>query len=914
MGSDADSRSDGECPPLKSGSARTVFARIPFTMMSVEFRRGVHLPTCGLWLDPRDPAALAFVSHAHSDHTGRHARTIATPVTWRLMKRRMGGLSGGVVELPFGERRDFGAFAMTLIPAGHVLGSAQALVEGDGGSLLYTGDFKLRAGASAERAEFVGADTLVMETTYGMPKFVFPPTEKVLAGILKFCVEALEEDAVPVLLGYSLGKAQEVLASLAGKGLTAMVHGSVASMIEVYRAEGVAFPETLPWKPAAAAGCVLVAPPSLAGSRALASIPNRRVAAVTGWALEPGAVHRWRCDAAFPLSDHAGFDDLLRHVENVRPRRVLTLHGYAVEFARELRDRGFEAWALTAPNQLELAIPRPVCVSFLPEEGGEAAEAARDGLAGFAGVGDAVCELTGRLSKVRTLADYLGSLAEEELRLAAVWLSGRAFSSGDNVSHGAGWAVVKSALRSASGLAEGELREISRRWNDSGRTVGEVMRSRGGKENPSLKEAAGVLRALRAARGPHAKTEVLAEFFRRVDASASRYLVKILSGDLRIGLKEGLLEEAVAAAFGVDPAAVREANMLVGDLGEIACRARSKTLDQVRLKLLRPIKCMLASPEPGAEEVWERLGGRVWLDQKFDGIRAQIHAAEGRAEIFTRDLHPVGEAFPELVAAAVSAGREIVLDGEILAWSGGRPAAFAELQKRLGRTGGDLFLGAELPVVFVAFDLLHLAGETLLWRPLRERRARLEALGLAEPLRVASLRIPASAGEIDLAFDEARRSGYEGLVAKDPESHYLPGRRGGAWIKLNKRFATLDVVVTAVEYGHGRRREVLSDYTFAVRDDSSGRLVTIGKAYSGLTDAEIRDLTGHFLAHAKAQTGNRIEVEPNVVLEIAFDAIRPSRRHASGLALRFPRIARIRKDKTFAEIDSLATARRLAGI
>lgn len=882
-------------------------------MMNVEYRRGVHLPDCGLWLDPRDPSAMAFVSHAHSDHTGRHARTIATPVTLRLMQRRMGALTGEVIALPFGERRDFGRFAMTLIPAGHVLGSAQALVEAAAGSVLYTGDFKLRPGASAERAGVVPADTLIMETTYGLPKFVFPPTEKVVGDILRFCLEALEDGEVPVLLGYSLGKSQEILACLAEEGLPAMLHGSVASLVEIYREEGVRFPETKPWKATEAAGHVLIGPPSLAGSPVLAAIPNRRVAAVTGWALEPGAAHRWRCDAAFPLSDHAGFDDLLRHVENVGPKRVLTLHGYAREFARELRERGYDAWALTGPNQLELELPRTrVEVPGLEFE--ERSESAPDGLDRLAAVGDAVCELTGRLAKTRVLSEYLRDLRDEDLRWAALWLTGRAFPPEEDAPHGAGWAVLKSALLTVSGLGEGDLRAISRRWNDSGKTTGEVLKKVGGGESPSLSETAGTLRQLRAARGPHAKSAVLADFFRRVTPSSSRYLVKILSGDLRIGLKEGLLEDAVAAAFGVEPSMVREANMLLGDLGEVAQRARTGGLEAIGLRIFRPVKCMLASPEPTAADVWERLSGRMLLDEKFDGIRAQVHAAGGRVEIFSRDLHRITETFPEIVAAAAGLPVDVVLDGEILAWANGRPAAFFELQKRLGRAGGDLFLGAEVPVIYIAFDALHIAGQSLLRQPLRERRHRLEGLNLGGTLRVAEQRSPSSPEEIEQAFDAARFAGHEGLIAKDPDSLYLPGRRGGAWIKLKKRFATLDVVVTAVEFGHGRRREVLSDYTFAVRDESTNHLVTIGKAYSGLTDAEIRELTAHFLAHAKNQSGNRISVEPNVVLEIAFDAIRPSSRHASGLALRFPRIERIRTDKSPADIDTLASARRLAGL
>jgi len=262
-----------------------------------------------------------------------------------------------------------------------------------------------------------------------------------------------------------------------------------------------------------------------------------------------------------------------------------------------------------------------------------------------------------------------------------------------------------------------------------------------------------------------------------------------------------------------------------------------------------------------------------------------------------------------------------VLDGELLAWRDGRALPFAELQKRLNRRieGDDLFLGQEIPLAYSAYDLLWLDGVSLLKSPLRVRRQSLESLlshrqslidvGL---INIAPVLHAATAAEIDTAFHHARQRGNEGLMAKDPDSPYTPGRRGLAWLKLKKAYATLDVVVVAVEQGHGKRRGVLSDYTFAVRDESDGSLRVVGKAYSGLTDAEIAALTEHFLANTLEERGRLRRVVPDTVIEIAFDRIQPSQRHDSGFALRFPRIARIRADKTPAEIDTLDTCRRLA--
>jgi DNA ligase-1 len=239
------------------------------------------------------------------------------------------------------------------------------------------------------------------------------------------------------------------------------------------------------------------------------------------------------------------------------------------------------------------------------------------------------------------------------------------------------------------------------------------------------------------------------------------------------------------------------------------------------------------------------------------------------------------------------------------------------LQKRLGRTGGgDFFLGEEIPVSVSCYDLLWLDGRSLLKVPLSERRRELERLLASDPgarLHLAPVTLARTATDIEAAFLGSRRRGNEGLLAKDPQSLYSPGRRGQAWLKLKKAYATLDVVVTAVEYGHGKRRGVLSDYTFSVRDDASGQLLAVGKAYSGLTDAEIAELTQHFIEHTIEENERRRTVVPNVVLEVAFDSIQPSARHASGFSLRFPRIARIRPDKTVADIDTLATCQKLAG-
>ena len=408
-------------------------------------------------------------------------------------------------------------------------------------------------------------------------------------------------------------------------------------------------------------------------------------------------------------------------------------------------------------------------------------------------------------------------------------------------------------------------------------------------------------------------------------------MVKILTGDLRIGLREGLVEEAIASAFDAPLDDVKEANMLLGDIGETALLALKGELQRAELSLFRPIKCMLASPEPTAEAIWARFAvaavadrepasatpTTVYVEDKFDGIRAQLHRGTERVEIFSRDLRRMTDQFPELAEQARKFEDELILDGEIMAFEQGRKLTFFDLQKRLGRKseGADLFAAAsaDVPVAFVAFDLLWKNGQSFLRKPLRERREFLRGLKLPPQFQIAEIYAAHSAEEIEKAFQLSRRRLNEGLMVKDPESIYSPGRRGMFWFKLKKELATLDVVVVAAELGHGKRNHVLSDYTFAVRDETTGQLSTIGKAYSGLTDVEIAELTEHFKKQTIANRGRYREVKPDIVLEIAFDSIQPSTRHESGLALRFPRIKAIRRDKGVDAIDTLAYARTLAG-
>src|SRR2546429_1925219 len=529
----------------------------------------------------------------------------------------------------------------------------------------------------------------------------------------------------------------------------------------------------------------------------------------------------------------------------------------------------------------------------------------------FARAGAAVGATSATLEKTRILGGYFRTLDEDDLKRAAVYMSGRAFPPSRRRTLGLGWSTLSKVVSSVSRRDEAELGQIFRKHSDLGDWAGEALDGRTQPEVVTLQEVEVTLDAIRTARGT-AKAAPQESMLRRLDPEAARFFIKIISGEMRIGLSEGLVEAAIAEAFGAPITQVKRVHLVTGDIGETAVRCKREEFEASTITLFQPVRFMLASPVETPGEAFERMAaGTVWTEEKYDGVRCQLHRQASRVELFSRDLKETTAAFPELTEAAPSLGHDVLFDGEVLAHRDGRVLRFFELQRRLGRKKVDADLRRDVPVVLVIFDLLWLDGRTLLDEPLTERRKLLESLGLEHPYLLARLEEATDPEHLDRIFAETRGRGNEGLMVKDPLSPYTPGRRGLAWLKLKRPLATLDVVVTAVEWGHGKRKGVLSDYTFAVLDTKAGKLVNVGKAYTGLTDAEIATMTEKFLHMQVRDVGYGYAVRPEVVLEVAFDSIQRSERHASGFALRFPRIVRIRDDKPVGETDTLERVEQL---
>jgi ATP-dependent DNA ligase len=694
----------------------------------------------------------------------------------------------------------------------------------------------------------------------------------------------------------------------------------------------------------------------------------------------------------------------------------------------------------------------------------------------FSQTADRIAATTKKLEKTAILAEYFRSVRLEDAAVAAVFFSGRPFPVWEETTLQVGGSMLWRMVAELAGKSEHALTEAYRKYGDLGAVAEAVLpqiepRTGSLPRLPSdAKSPAGIQRIFReisAARRPAFKAVIVKQLLEDISPLEAKYVIKIMTGDLRIGLKESLVEEAIAKTFAhrhpeTTLKAVQRANMLLGDIGETLKLAAEGRLGEAKMRLFHPIGFMLASPAESAVDALSYFQN-AWVEDKYDGIRAQAHCSGDDVRFFSRTRDQITESFPELPDALADLPSDAILDGEILAWDYsegessydvcrrssenqshvashtshgrgssdaeyrssatveplrdeapeerpslaqrgstgncaatgaspggttddlpgiGRALPFSALQKRLGRKMVSDALIREVPLAYLVFDVLYANGELVIDKPLRERAKILDELlaktthhrgtetrrrktttevqgfldfrpaekpepttdnclpttndqrltpGLRmiydvrraanSPIldeqqpRPAVIRAPvfqaSSPDELNALFDAAQARGNEGLMIKDPESPYSPGRRGKSWLKLKRELATIDVVVTAVEFGHGRRIGVLSDYTFAVRDGE--QLLNVGKAYSGLTDTEIAEMTKWFLDHTIEDQGFRRVVEPKIVIEVAFNNVMQSDRHNSGYALRFPRIVRLRPDKLPEEADTLGRVKEIYG-
>lgn len=527
-----------------------------------------------------------------------------------------------------------------------------------------------------------------------------------------------------------------------------------------------------------------------------------------------------------------------------------------------------------------------------------------------------------KLEKIKFVSNYFSSLTSDgDLEIASTFLAGKIFAPGSMESEiNVGYSLIWKSIANFYGLKDGDLTSHYMKHGDLGSALEDYLKSTNARipgttllfeSSLTLQGVKSAFYELAQASGKGSTTkrqQIIERMLSSVrDPIVAKYLVRIMGGEMRIGLVEGLVEESIARAYGKALTDVRTADLVTGDVGLVAVLAKHDELKSAELKLFHPTNFMLADSAKDSKDLFEKFEKYpVISNYKYDGIRAQVHLNNRKVKIFSRNLEEITRYFPEIVEGARGlTPSALILDGEIVPFKDGKPLSFQALQQRLRRVERR---EDETPIRYFAFDLLYMKNP-IIHDPLSRRLELLRSVRLAGALGMAEEREVSRLEEIQSMFEESKSLGYEGLVVKNLASSYTPGRRGKNWVKLKKELDTLDVVIVAAEFGHGKRAGMISDYTFAVRDGDE--LKVVGKAYSGLTDSEILEMTELLKQLTTQDMGYRRIVKPQVILEVAFDAVQKSNRHDSGYALRFPRIKRIRSDKSVTQIDTLERVRKI---
>jgi DNA ligase-1 len=521
------------------------------------------------------------------------------------------------------------------------------------------------------------------------------------------------------------------------------------------------------------------------------------------------------------------------------------------------------------------------------------------------------------------IARFLRELTSAELRAGVRLLLGQPFPEWDERTLNLSWRAVLETITDLTEASAGEWQDVFDQAVDAGEAV-RLLLERLGRTTPlppalSILDVYTTLETIAEARGKGSrrqKEQLLESLLSRASPLEAKYLVKNILGEMRHGVSEGILLDAIAEASGARQQTVRRANMFLGDLGDVASLALlqgQKGLEQTRPLLFRPLKPMLAQPVEHVKEAFEFHKGEVALEYKLDGARVQIHKSGSSVKIFTRNLSQATASLPEVVDQVLDQTQadEAILEGEVIAIDGqNRPLPFQHLMRRFRRVHKVEELARQVPVQLHLFDILYRDGEVLVDRPYEERWRILEET--RGTMITAARNLPRTLAEGEAFAEQACRAGHEGVMVKQLSSPYRPGVRGKSWFKV-KHTQSLDLVIVAADWGYGRRHGWLSNYHLAVRDEESGAFLVVGKTFKGLTDAEFQQMTERLLALETHRARGTVYVEPGVVVEVLFNEIQASPQYESGYALRFARITRLRDDKRPGEADTLQTLADLFG-
>jgi len=526
---------------------------------------------------------------------------------------------------------------------------------------------------------------------------------------------------------------------------------------------------------------------------------------------------------------------------------------------------------------------------------------------------------------ISMVADFLRRLDKEEIEPAISMMLGRPFPKWDPRKLDVSWATLSRVIQRLTGASWSDLSVAFRNTGDLGAAAKIIFENRKMQrqttlfEKPlSILEVRNVLEAVAEASGHGSrerKERLIESLLGRALPIEVKYLIKIMVGEMRTGLQEGLMEAAVSKAFYISLKKIQVASMLTGDVAETAALCAKEGPDsllKLKFKIFRPVKPMLAQMAEDPEEALKEHGGKTAFEYKLDGARIQIHKSGGKVRIFSRRLTDVTKSLPDIVEIIRQRVKldEAILEGEVIAvGKNGNPLPFQHLMRRFRRVYSIERMIEEIPVELYLFDIIYMNGESLISLPYVERRRKLEEA--VSGIFLTKQLITSNSKEAEHFLEEAINEGHEGLMAKRLNSPYIPGIRGKHWLKIKRTLEPLDLVIVAAEYGTGRRHEWLSDYYLAARDEETGEFLTIGKTFKGLTDREIEEMTKRLKQIAVEERGHVVIVKPQIVVEVAYNEIQKSPKYKSGMALRFARITRIRDDKGPEEADTIQRVRQI---
>ncbi len=751
----------------------------------IEQKNGLYLPEIDWHLDARYPVSRSFVSHAHFDHMGKHQTILCSPPTAKLIQQRIPGKRNWDIK-EFGEPFEIEpGVKACLYPAGHIIGSAMLWLEKDGQSFLYTGDFKLTPGISAEACQPVKADTLVIETTYGLPRYTFPPENEVYANIIRFCRETLENGDTPVLFGYSLGKSQAILKSLTNEGLEVMLHPTALKLTQSCQKLGWKFPAYLPFEDRNHADKVIIAPPLPKTADWMKRIRSPKTAMISGWAIDPSTTYRYQCDKAFPLSDHADYLDLQDFVEKVAPKQIYTIHGFAREFAATLREQGYQALALASENQLDLDLnapsqnPKYALQKESPPPPADSQFPANS-FAALASRAIALSKTDANQQKLALLDSQLSELSPEDVQTCIELLDTATKDTLKELPP----KLVRQSLTFAAGSSESEFKSLYQTSRDNRSAARTLLEKNPQAPSKSLADLKSLLTTLVAAPNPIFKQSLLSEQFRKLSPEEGLFLHDYLCQTPQTGLSKDLLCQAIANRYQQKIDRVQASFLRSGNLLTVAKAAASDTLDQIKISTFHPIVPIAAKSETSPEAIIEQQGLALWAEQEHDGLRCQLHKDGNHVDLYDSHGERITHHFPELIDDARMIPQHFICDAVVVPWGYETPLPREELEKRLHRKAEDLFLGEDVSVVLWLFDILSLSGDDLLDLPLEQRRPKLETLSVTPRIRITPVHSLMGAEQIALDLEKTKARGNRGLIFKDPQSLYNPLSKSPIWLRL----------------------------------------------------------------------------------------------------------------------------------